>query len=123
MEDEEREFVLLRITPGGLHMMRTVLLSYARGVRAIVPSFPKRDEFLKAIETICERITLATISGEREPQNEFGLFSHEVPLVDSAFTTYLKSFGESIPQSEERDRIIRGYEELRRHIISGHASR
>jgi len=118
MADEDKKYTPLRGASSNIHLIRVVLYSYTNELRCSSPPSPQRDELLKTIETMCERIGAVKITRERETSHEFGFSPDELTLVDRALTAYIVSIGQSVPPSEERDEVMRGCEALKVQIMA-----
>jgi hypothetical protein len=126
MEDEKKALSPIGIGISDLRVIGHVLMPYAKGIENIIPPSPKRDALLNTTQLLRERIAAAKTSvgvglapaQEQGKDHLFPLTHDELAVIDSAFTAFVENIGQCVPQSEERDEIIRGCKALRSHIIA-----
>lgn len=108
---EEGQEQVAGLTLQQLMVLSNILYFYERHIWHFATPTPKRARQLLDIQLLLVKMPLLASS-------KIGIFTPaEVGYMEAAIETFVKQAREKIPQSENRDAVIEGCEELREYLV------
>lgn len=123
MEQDERNFkyeqkLLVKLSVNDLTAIGYALFPYAQFVHRIIPPSQERGRILVVIERLRKRIASFQSSYTDGMEEQFPITEEELRVIDAALGTFLEGVHRLIPQSIQRDEIIKACNNLRQYLVT-----